>query len=139
MNTMKRIGLLFWVSFVCSLPACGQNNKNHQHQKISVMEINKISHPVAKAAIEAWQQGDAEKWLSFFIPDARLLDDGNVRNFRKFSTEAIGSERFTSIDKVEDNGLSVYGKFHSDTWGDFKFHVNEAGKVYQLEIGQADY
>ncbi|TKC65001.1 hypothetical protein FBD94_00105 [Pedobacter hiemivivus] len=107
------------------------------------MDKNKISNLLVKQAFLAWQEGNSEKWLSFFTNDAQLLDDGSPRNFKKFSTEAIGTERFTSIDKVEDNGLSIYGKFHSDTWGDFKtffkFHLNQAGKIYQLEIGQADY
>lgn len=107
------------------------------------METNKITNAIAKAAIDAWQQGDSQKWLSFFTSDAQLFDDGKERNFKKFSTEAIGTERFTSIDKVEDNGLSIFGNFHSDTWGDFKtyfkFHVNADNKVFELEIGQASY
>jgi len=49
-----------------------------------------------------------------------------------FSEEAIGNERFTSIDKVENNGLDVYGHFHSSQWGDFKtyfkFHLTGDGK-----------
>lgn len=107
------------------------------------MEYGKISNEKAKAAIEAWQKGDATLWLSFFTTDAKLFDDGHPRDFKKFSTEAIGQERFTSIDKVEDNGMSVYGHFHSDTWGDFKtyftFHLDTAGKFNKLEIGQASY
>lgn len=51
---------------------------------------------------------------------SRLLDDGHPRYLQEFSTKAIGHERFTHIDPVRDNGLSVYGRFHSDTWGDFK-------------------
>ena len=106
------------------------------------METNKITNNIARAAIEAWQKGNAEAWLSFFTPDAKLLDDGKIRNFKKFSTEAIAHERFTSIYSVANNGLSIYGRFHSDTWGDFKtyfkFHINEQGKVYQLEIGMVD-
>jgi hypothetical protein len=140
---MLKLKIISTFLVTCSLSACGQIKENHQHQKPTAMETNKITHPVAKAAIEAWQQGDSGKWLSFFTADAKLLDDGHFRNFKKFSTEAIGTERFTSIDKVEGSGLSVYGKFHSDTWGDFKtyfkFHVNGAGKIDQLEIGQADY
>jgi hypothetical protein len=107
------------------------------------MEYGKISNSNVKAAIEAWQEDDAALWLSFFITDTQLLDDGHIRDFKKFSTEAIGNERFTSIDKVEDNGLSVYGHFHSDTWGDFKtyfkFHLDKTGKFDKLEIGQASY
>ncbi|WP_051590769.1 nuclear transport factor 2-like protein [Flavobacterium daejeonense] len=107
------------------------------------METGKLTNEIVKSAFEAWQKGDAALWLSHFTKDAKLYDDGHSRNFQKFATEAIGHERFTSIDKVENNGRSIYGKFHSDTWGDFKtyfkFSINEDGKVYQLEIGQANY
>lgn len=127
----------------CGLSACGQRYQNHTHQKVEEMDTKKINNALVKSAVEAWQQGDSESWLSFFTDDAELLDDGHIRNFKNFSTHAIGTERFTSIDKVEDNGLSIYGQFHSDTWGDFKtyfkFHINDQGKIYQLEIGQTDY
>ena len=106
------------------------------------MDTKMITNPVAKAAIDAWQEGNSAKWLALFNENPKLLDDGNPRDFKKFSTEAIGTEYFTSIDRVEDNGLSVYGQFHSDTWGDFKtyfkFHVDSKGKIYRLEIGQAE-
>lgn len=125
-----------------SLEACGQIG-NHQHKKLVQMEYNKISNETVKAAITAWQQGDSTLWLSFFTPDAELLDDGKPRDFKRFSKEAIGHERFMTIDKVEEDGRAVYGRFHSDTWGDFKtyfkFHFNSAGKVNKLEIGQARY
>ncbi|WP_199562716.1 hypothetical protein [Pedobacter chinensis] len=107
------------------------------------MEYRKISNQKVKDAIEAWQKGKVALWLSFFTADALLLDDGHPRDFNKFSTEAIGHEHFTSVDKVEDNGMSVYGSFHSDTWGDFKtyfkFYLDAAGKFSKLEIGQASY
>lgn len=106
------------------------------------MDTSKLTNKLVKEAFEAWQQGDTKKWLSFFEANAKLLDDGHPRDFHKFSTEAIGHERFTSIDKVEDDGLSVYGKFHSDTWGDFttyfRFRFGSNGKFDQLEIGQAE-
>ena len=107
------------------------------------MDTHKIVQPLVRSAIEAWQQADKKKWLSFFTADPKLLDDGRPRDFGEFSSEAIGHERFTVIDKTEDDGYSVYGQFHSDTWGDFKtyfkFHVGAAGKFDQLEIGQANY
>lgn len=127
----------------CGLSACGQRYQNHKHQNATEMNTEKINNEIVKSAIEAWQQGDSELWLSFFTEDATLLDDGHIRNFKNFSTKAIGTERFTSIDNVEDNGLSIYGQFHSDTWGDFKtyfkFHINKERKIWQLEIGQASY
>lgn len=130
------------ILLLISLQACGQIG-NHQHKTVNEMEYGKISNSKVKAAIEAWQKDDAALWLSFFITDAQLLDDGHPRDFKKFSTETIGNERFTSVDKVEDNGLSVYGHFHSDTWGDFKtyfkFQLDKSGKFERLEIGQANY
>ncbi|ATL49663.1 hypothetical protein COR50_22185 [Chitinophaga caeni] len=107
------------------------------------MQYEKITHPIAKAAIEAWQKADHAIWKSLCTEKVILLDDGKARDFNKFCNEAMGHERFTSIDKVENNGLTVYGKFHSDTWGDFKtyfkFKLDSNDKIVQLEIGQADY
>jgi hypothetical protein len=112
-------------------------------QTTSTMNTDKLSHPVVKKAINALQAADKETWFSLFTSDATLYDDGNKMNFRSFFEKAFGHERFTSIDKVEDNGLAVYGRFHSDQWGDFKtyfrFHLNEAGKISRLDIGQASY
>lgn len=106
------------------------------------MQTEQLTHTTVKAAFTAWQAGNSKEWLAFFTDDAMLLDDGHTRDFKKFSTEAIGHERFTSIDKVENNGMTIYGQFHSDQWGDFKtyfkFRINSRGKFDQLEIGQAD-
>ncbi|WP_228428553.1 hypothetical protein [Chryseobacterium daecheongense] len=130
------------VLLLCFLQACGQIG-NHNHQIIKQMDFTKIKNIKVQAAIEAWQKGDTTLWLSFFTTDTKLLDDGHLRDFKKFSSEAIGHERFITIDKVENNGMNIYGRFHSDTWGDFKtyfkFHLNKEGKFYQLEIGQAKY
>ncbi|HWV30994.1 MAG TPA: nuclear transport factor 2 family protein [Dyadobacter sp.] len=104
------------------------------------MDTSKLDKAV-KAAFDAWQAGDAKTWLSYFAPDAKLYDDGRPRDFRSFVTQACGHERFTSIDEVKDNGLSVYGNFHTESWGDFrtyfKFHLNSQGKFDRLDIGQA--
>lgn len=134
---MKIIILLLLAS---CLNSCGQLFKDHKHQILKSIETNKLSNLIVKNAFEAWQEGNSTKWLSFFTDDAELLDDGKTRNFKKFSTEAIGKERFISIDTVQENGLLIYGQFHSDTWGDFKtyfkFHINKDGKFNKLEIGQ---
>lgn len=107
------------------------------------MDLDKITNNIAKAALEAWQKGDTTTWLSFFTAGAKLFDDGNPRDFEHFTNEAIGHERFTSIDKVENDGKDIYGHFHSDQWGDFKtyfkFHINAGGKIDRLDIGQANY
>jgi hypothetical protein len=47
-----------------------------------------------------------------------------------------------SIDKVEDGGLTIYGRFHSDQWGDFRtflrFHVDN-GKITKMAVGQSNH
>lgn len=107
------------------------------------MDTSLLTHPVVKKAIDALQAGKADAWSALFTTDAELYDDGNKMDFKKFFDAAIGHERFTNIDKVENKGLDVYGRFHSDQWGDFKtymkFHVNSEGKINKLEIGQASY
>ncbi|SEO88365.1 hypothetical protein SAMN05192574_11541 [Mucilaginibacter gossypiicola] len=112
-------------------------------QNINTMNTEKLTNPVVKQAIDALQSGDKKAWFALVDSDALLFDDGNKMNFKSFFEKALGHERFTSIDKVEQNGLHIYGKFHSDQWGDFKtyfkFTVNADGKISKLEIGQANY
>ena len=106
------------------------------------MDISKITNQTVKAAIEAWQNGDSNTFLSFFTANPKLTDDGNIRDFSNFIKTACGHERFTSIDEVESNGLDIYGYFHTESWGDFKtffkFHQNTEGKFERLDIGRAD-
>ena len=103
------------------------------------MDTRRLTNPVVKAAFEAWQGKDLAGWLSHFAPGAKLYDDGNPCDLMRFSKE-IGKERFTSIDAVENNGKSIFGQFHSDTWGDFrtyfKFELDDRGKIVRLDIGQ---
>ena len=100
-----------------------------------------ITNETVKAAIEAPQRGDRKAWSALFEPSAALHDDGSPRSLQKFTDDALGHERFTSIESVENHGLDVIGKFHSDTWGDFrtyfKFQLSPAGKIKRLDIGQA--
>lgn len=105
------------------------------------MNTDKLVHPAVKKAIEALQAGDKAAWFALFTTDAVLYDDGRKMDFRSFFDKALGHERFTAIDKVEQDGLAVYGSFHSDQWGDFKtyfiFRPGENGLFSRLDIGQA--
>lgn len=106
------------------------------------MKTDLPTHPLVKLAVEALSKGDSKAWFDLFTADAELFDDGNKMDFHSFFKKAIGHERFVSIDKVENEGLTVYGRFHSDQWGDFqtyfKFHLRD-NRFYKLEIGQASY
>ena len=105
------------------------------------LNLNSLTNSIVKSAVEALQNGDGKAWFQLFTDDASLYDDGKKIDFRNFSKAALGHERFTSIDKVENNGLDIYGKFHSDQWGDFdtyfKFQIGSDNKITRLEIGQA--
>ena len=107
------------------------------------MNTEKLSNAVVRKAIEALQTGNKSEWFALFSSQAELFDDGNKMNFKTFFDKALGHERFTSIDKVENEGKDVFGKFHSDQWGEFKtyfkFCLNPEGKITRLHIGQADY
>ncbi len=109
--------------------------------KENAMKLDALTNPTVKAAIEALQKGDKAAWAALFTPDATMLDDGHPRNLKKFTQDALGHERFTSIDKIENNGLNLEGAFHSDTWGDFRtyfrFHLTADGKISRLDVGQA--
>jgi len=72
---------------------------------VSPMKTDALTNPVIKAAIEALQNGDRKTWSALFEPDAELYDDGSPRSLKEFTRDAFGHERFTSIDRVENNGL----------------------------------
>jgi hypothetical protein len=105
------------------------------------MNTEGLTNPTVRRAIEALQQGDSNAWAALFQPDARLYDDGSPRSLEEFSESALGHERFTSIDRVDNQGLDVTGQFHTEQWGDFlayfRFQLSAAGRISRLDIGQA--
>lgn len=79
-----------------------------------------LKTPAVKAAIDALQAGDVAGWKKMFDADATLLDDGHPRHFVTFSEEAVGHEKFVSIDTVSEDGLEIESEFYSDIWGRFR-------------------
>ena len=100
-----------------------------------------LTNPTGRAAIAALQNGDRNFWAALFEPDAKLFDDGKARSLEKFNRDALGHERFTSIEHVGQDGLELVGQLHSDQWGDFRtffrFQLSAAGKITRLDLGQA--
>lgn len=101
-----------------------------------------LTDPTVRAAIEALNAHDRKAWDTLLAPGATFSDDGHEGDLPHFSDNAFGKgrEHFTAIDTVEHGGLHVYGRYHSDTWGDFrtyfKFTVKD-GRITRLEVGQA--
>lgn len=143
MNIFK---LLCITLSVTGLTACGQSATQktaiQTTQKNTIMDTQKLTNETVKNAFEAWQNGESKTFLSFFATDAQLFDDGNPRDFQKFVKDACGHEKFTSIEKVENEGKDITGNFHTESWGNFKtyfkFHINAEGKINRLDIGQAN-
>ncbi|WP_293304546.1 hypothetical protein [Pedobacter sp. UBA5917] len=140
---MKAFTILLIAAIVFSLITYAQRYNPLSKTTKANMDTAQFNNPTVKKAIDAFQKGDKKAWYALFTADAQLLDDGNKIDFKNFSEEAIGHEHFTSFDKIEHNGLHIYGKFHSDKWGNFKtyfkFTINKDGKINVLEIGQAKY
>ncbi|WP_326537193.1 hypothetical protein [Pseudorhodoferax sp.] len=101
-----------------------------------------LRQPTVRAAIEALHSGDRAAWTQLFADGARLFDDGKPRELARFTQDALGHERFTTLDEVSEDGLEVRGMFHSDQWGDFRtyfrFTLGADGRVVRLDIGQAE-
>lgn len=99
-----------------------------------------ITNPIVRSAIDALQRGDKQAWNALFTSDAKLFDDAKPGNLARFSDDAMGHERFLSIDRISGDSLVIEGEFHSDTWGEFRtyfrFVLNHAGKITQPDIGQ---
>lgn len=103
-------------------------------------DLSKITND-RKSAIEALQNGD-KSWYTYFTDNPEMTDDGQQVDFKSFFAKALGNEKFLNIDKVENNGKTVYGNFKAGQWGTFrvffKFHENATGKFERLDIGQAN-
>src|SRR5579871_5625704 len=87
------------------------------------MTPDSLLDPRVKAALDAMKVRDRRAWFNLFTTEAILTDDGNAHDFAKWSdAELFGEDKgyLMSIDRVEDHGLTVYGKFHSDRWGEFE-------------------
>lgn len=137
---MKELMILFISLF--SFAAVGQTKKESAIQTTSKMEYSNISNEKVKKAIEALQANDKKTWYSYFTTDAIFTDDGRTLSFKTFFDNAFEQkEKFLAIDKVENEGKDIYGKFYAGQWGTFrvyfKFHFNADGKIDRLDIGQA--
>lgn len=107
------------------------------------MDTTQLTNAVVRAAIETMSARDREGWLKLFAHDATLTDDGTERGVIEWSdSELFGSDRayLKSIDWLEDGGLTIYGKFHSDRWGEFdtfmRFQLH-GDWITRLDVGQA--
>lgn len=140
---MKIRNLLFIALSVISFTACGQTTSQKTETKTNknnnTMDTNKLTNETVKKAFEALQAGD-KVWYTFFTENPTMTDDGNKVDFKNFFAKALGSEKFLTIDKVENDGKDIYGNFKAGQWGTFpvffKFHQNTEGKFDRLDIGQ---
>ena len=107
--------------------------------------LKAITNPVVSSAILALNGRDKERWFGLFSDKAEFSDDGIPRDLEKWCEDELFGKWhafITSIDKVEDGGLTFYARYHSDKWGDFKtfwrFKLAD-GKISKLDVGATDY
>jgi hypothetical protein len=109
------------------------------------VDLSSIIHPIVREAITAMNGRNKRKWYELFSDAATLTDDGTPHDLTEWSDgELFGSSLayLASVDKVEDGGLTIYGRFHSDRWGNFKTFLKfsvEKGRIIKLTVGQASY
>jgi hypothetical protein len=88
----------------------------------STLNLHAVNNPIVKLAIEAMNGRNKKLWYKLFSNNPLFTDDGNPSDFTKWcERDLFGSSLayLASIDKVEDGGLTIYGRLHSDQWGDF--------------------
>lgn len=138
--------LLLTAVLCLSCMACGQKTPEKDTQKTNTtqnqksMDLSKITDETVRNAVQALQDGN-QGWYSFFTDNPAMTDDGNTVDFKSFFANALGKEKFLTIDRVGDDGKEIYGNFQAGKWGTFpvffRFHKNNEGKFDRLDIGQA--
>ncbi len=107
--------------------------------------LRAVGNRVVRSAIGALNGRDKKLWYGLFSEKPEFSDDGIPRDLVKWCEEELfGSWRayLISIDKVEDEGLTFYARYHSDKWGDFKTFwrfVVKDGRISKLDVGATDY
>jgi hypothetical protein len=63
-----------------------------------------LTSDTVKTAIEALQQGDKTSRMRLFADNAELFGEGRPRSLEGFANSVVGHERFTKIERVENDG-----------------------------------
>ena len=76
-----------------------------------------LTNPTVRAAVIAIRDGDRDAFLALFESDAKLTDDGEPQSL----LEWVDRELFTAhgrldVQREQQNGLELIGRFHSDQW-----------------------
>ena len=80
------------------------------------MKTAQLTNPLVKRAVAALNNGDRAAWFALFTTDATLTDDDHKQDFVQWSDNEIfgkGQGRLMQIDREENHGLTVYGRFDS--------------------------
>jgi hypothetical protein len=80
--------------------------------------MDALTRPTAKVHIEALRRGARAGWPTPFEPVAKLCGDPSPRDLETFTADALGRERFTSIERASAAGLEVVDAFHANKSSD---------------------
>jgi hypothetical protein len=76
------------------------------------MTIAKIANPTMKAAVDALQSRNRQKWAALFEPNAELFDDGRPRSLESSAT----STRISGESLGRTSSYSYHLAGESDDW-----------------------
>jgi hypothetical protein len=105
------------------------------------MNSPELSDATVGRLVAAINDGDRAAFLATLTPDATLTDDANPRDLASW----IDREIFTvhgqlTVDREENNGLSLLARYRNDTWGEMStfWHFQLTGdKISRIDTGQA--
>ncbi|HXX66318.1 MAG TPA: hypothetical protein VEK07_04000 [Polyangiaceae bacterium] len=104
------------------------------------MNVTHLSNPVVRAAVQAMNDADRKAWSALFEAGAVLTEAGHRRSLAQWSEHELfgpGKGHLASIERQEDDGLTVHGRFHSNQWGELetilRFQV-DGGKIRRLDV-----
>ena len=108
----------------------------------SKLDTTQLGNALVRTAVIAMNAGDRDAWFAAFAPNATLTDDGHRQDFRQWSEDEIfgeGRGHLISIERQEDNGLTLFGHFNSAQWGSFNtvFRFRQQGNTLTgLDVAQ---
>ncbi len=107
--------------------------------------LDLVRDPVVRSAVEALNGRDKRGWFRLFSEKPKFSDDGIPSDLVEWCEEELFGTALAyiiSIDRVEQGGLTIYARYHSDKWGDFRTFwrfVVQNGRISRLDVGATDY
>lgn len=76
-----------------------------------------LTNPTVRALVIAMRDRDRDAFLALFEPTAELTDDGESQSLVEWADrELFTANGRLDVQREQQNGLELIGRFHSDQW-----------------------